>query len=251
MRQGDNARHLMTNFNDFYTGSEYADNNPTWDIEDTQWKARKIAGIIKASGIKPKSICEIGCGSGGILAELREAYPDAALAGYDIAPSAARFWPQWKSLDIQLTTGDFLVDDKSFHDILLLIDVLEHVRDPHTFLSQLKGRSNYMVIHFPLDLSALSVARESPLLNVRRKVGHIHYFTKGLALELLKESGYSIIDYRYTGAYKSAPQRTAATKIFGVFRELLSLFDKDIGVRLFGGETLMVLTENTNNNRHD
>lgn len=241
----------MTKFNDFYTGSEYADNNPTWDIEDTQWKARKITGIIQASGIQPKSICEIGCGSGGILAQLRETYPDAALAGYDIAPSAARFWPQWEHLDIHLTTGDFLTEDKSFHDILLLIDVLEHVPDPHALLSELRGRSNYLVIHFPLDLSALSVTRESPLLNVRRKVGHIHYFTKGLALELLRECNFDILDYSYTGAYQSAPQRSIAAKIFGLFRGLLFMLNKDISVRLLGGETLMVLTGNANNTPHD
>ncbi len=234
---------FMSKFTDFYTGSEYAANNPTWDIEDTQWKARKIVDIIQSSGFQPNSICEIGCGSGGILAGLRKAYPAISLTGYDIAPSAARFWPKWEDCDIRFHTGNFLTEDTDNYDILLLIDVLEHLPDPHSFLSEIRGRSKYLVVHFPLDLSALSVARESPLLHVRRKVGHIHYFTKHLALELLHETGYVCIDAQYTNAYKSAPQRGLGSKAFGVLRSLLQAINKDLGVRLLGGETLMVIAE--------
>jgi hypothetical protein len=234
----------MTRFDYFYTGTEYADNNPTWDIEDTRWKASKITSIIQASDIEPSSICEIGCGSGGILAGLRESFPACKLSGYDIAPSAARFWPQWEGLDIRLETGNFLTEDHEHYDLLLLIDVLEHLADPHAFLNEIRGRSKYLVVHFPLDLSALSVVRESPLLYVRRKVGHIHYFTKNLALELLKECGYRCIDTRYTQAYSSAPQRGIAARMFSLLRALIFLVNKDAGVRLLGGETLMVLVEN-------
>ncbi|MCU7811818.1 MAG: class I SAM-dependent methyltransferase [Candidatus Thiodiazotropha sp. (ex Notomyrtea botanica)] len=233
----------MDKYQDFYTGSEYAENNPTWDIEDTNWKAKKILDIIQSVDAAPKSICEIGCGSGGILASLRDAYPDIQLTGYDIAPSAANFWGQWDGLDLNLKTGNFLTEDSNQYDILMLIDVLEHLADPHAFLKAITGRSQYLIIHFPLDLSAISVFRESPLLHVRRKVGHIHYFTKNLAFELLRESGYKILDYRYTQAYKSAPQRSQVSKLFGFLREALYWFSKDVGVRLLGGETLMVITE--------
>ena len=104
--------------------------------------------------------------------------------------------------------------------------------------------NDYIVIHFPLDLSVLSVLRESPLLHVRRKVGHIHYFTKGLALELLDECGFEVIDYHYTGAAISSPQRGFKSRLFGQFRRLIYFLNKDIGVRLLGGETLMVLARN-------
>ncbi|MCU7842296.1 MAG: class I SAM-dependent methyltransferase [Candidatus Thiodiazotropha sp. (ex Monitilora ramsayi)] len=234
----------MTGYDNFYTGSEYADKNPTWDIEDTQWKANKITEILNSNNLKIDSICEIGCGSGGILAGLRSPFPDSRLTGYDIAPSAAQFWPQWDQLDIHFTTGDFLTEDDNFYDLLLLIDVLEHLADPHDFLRQCQGKSRYLLIHFPLDLSALSVVRETPLLHVRRKVGHIHYFTKNLALELLHETGFHCLDIRYTGAYRSAPQRSIGSRLFGLARWFVHTVSKDLGVRLLGGETLMVLVEN-------
>ena len=122
--------------------------------------------------------------------------------------------------------------------------MLEHVSNPHAFLSRLKLYSDYIVIHFPLDLSALSILRESPLLHVRRKVGHIHYFTKGIALELLDECGFKVIDYHYTEAAITSPQRDFKSRLFGQFRRLIYFLNKDIGVRLLGGETLMVLAQN-------
>jgi len=137
----------------------------------------------------------------------------------------------------------FFKIDLIHHDAILLLDVLEHVTDPHQFLFDLKDKTDYLVIHFPLDLSALSVLRESPLLHVRRKVGHIHYFTKGLALELLEECGLEVIDWQYTGAAFSAPQRSLKTKVFSLFRRAVYTLNKDLGVRLLGGETLMVLVK--------
>jgi len=97
------------------------------------------------------------------------------------------------------------------------------------------------VFHFALDPSALSVLREEPLLRVRSKVGHLHYYTRGLALALLAECGFEVIDWRYTGATFSVPHRTWKTRLAGVFRRLAYALSKDMGVRLLGGETLIVL----------
>jgi hypothetical protein len=76
------------------------------------------------------------------------------------------------------------------------------------------------------------------------KVGHIHYFTKQLALSLLNESGYRIIDASYTRAVFTAPSRSWKMLIARPFRRLIyALFGKDRGVRLVGGETLIVLAQ--------
>lgn len=224
-----------------YLSDDYVAKNPTWDMEDSQWKAERVAALLADAGIRPGKICEVGCGAGRILAALAEAYPQATLTGYDIAPAAARFWAHIDVARIKLSVGDFFVMDKDRYDVILLLDVLEHVADPHAFLNGLRGRSDYLVVHFPLDLSALSVLRETPLLQVRRKVGHIHYFTRNLALELMNESGFDVIDHRFTGAAFSAPQATLKTRLAQIPRRLLAAVNRDFGARLLGGETLMVL----------
>ena len=83
--------------------------------------------------------------------------------------------------------------------------------------------------------------RETPLIRQRRDVGHIHYFTKQLALTLIHESGLEVIDERYTGAFSLSPQRNWRTRLAQIPRKAARLFDVDWGVRLLGGETLLIL----------
>ncbi|OGS13408.1 MAG: methyltransferase [Elusimicrobia bacterium RIFOXYA2_FULL_58_8] len=226
---------------DKYTSNDYLNHNPSWDMGDSPWKAAAVAGFLKEEGLAPKTICEIGCGAGGVLLELSEKLPGAEFCGYEIAPAAARFWEKTKRNNVKFVLGDFIELNKVRYDLVLLLDVIEHIGDPFTFLNGLHGAAEQYVFHIPLDLSALSVARETPLLNVRHKVGHINYFTKNLALELLKESGFDVITWRYTGAAFNSPQSTWKTKLAAIPRFIAYSLSKDWGARLMGGETLLVL----------
>ena len=66
-------------------------------------------------------------------------------------------------------------------------------------------------------------------------------FTKTLALSLLEETGYEVIDAQFTNAALDAPQRSLKTRLMASLRKLIYLIDHDFGARLLGGETLMVL----------
>jgi len=235
----------MSIINQRYLENDYLEHNPSWDIKDSPWKAERIIKLLDKHKLTPKKICEIGCGAGRILAELYQWKPTMLLHGYDIAPGAKRFWAEIENDHMQFTLGDFFIAELSikqnYYDLIMLLDVLEHVESPQQFLSDLHGRSDYILLHFPLDLSAFSIIREQPLLYVRRKVGHIHYFTKGLALELLHETGWEVLDSVYSGATFSSPQATLKTKVASIFRKLIYAMHKDIGVRVLGGETLFVL----------
>jgi SAM-dependent methyltransferase len=224
-----------------YLNGEYAAQNPTWDSEDAPWKAGQALQLVTARGLAPASIAEVGCGSGAVLAEFRRAYPQARLYGYDIAPGAARFWGAHAAAGIEFRLGDFFELGKERYDLMLVMDVIEHVPDPFDFLIRLRAHAGHHVFHLPLDLSALSVLRESPLLDARDRVGHVHYYTKGLAMALFAETGYRILDWRYTGAAFAAPRRSWKTRLASLPRRIACAIDKDAGVRLFGGETLMVL----------
>ena len=165
-----------------YLSSEYLEKNPSWDIDDSPWKADQVMQILSDNSIQPRSIVEVGCGAGGVLASLRAKNPSALMVGYDIAPAASTFWPQHAAMNIDYYVGDFLVLNRLRYDVVLLLDVIEHLTDPYIFLVKLREQGGLFVFHIPLDLSSFSVLRETPLLHVRDKVGHIHYFTKGLAL---------------------------------------------------------------------
>lgn len=233
---------MPTPFEQYLTG-DYLAHNPTWDIEDSPWKAHQVLRMLRIHHLDPHDIVEVGCGGGGVLAALRTSFPDASLVGYEIAPDAAKFWAAHGTAGIRFVLGDFLATNGHRFDVLLLLDVLEHLPNPFEFLQRLHGQAEHYVFHIPLDLSASSVLRGQPLLHVRRNVGHIHYFTKELALTLLEECGFDVVDWFYTGASLNSPNRSLKTRLSALPRRLAYAFNKNFGVRLLGGETLLVLAK--------
>ncbi len=224
-----------------YLLHEYASKNPTWDIEDSSWKAQQVLRMLQLHHLVPNTIVDVGCGAGGVVAELGASLPGTKLHGFDIAPDAAAFWPQYSHSNIRFTLGDFFDLGIQHYDLMLVLDVIEHLPNPFEFLVRARGRATYHLFHFPLDLSAVSVLRETPLINVRDKVGHIHFYTKNLAHALVCDCGYEIVDWFYTGAYLAAPRRSWKTRMATLPRRIAYAIDKDAGVRLFGGETMMLL----------
>ena len=85
-------------------------------------------------------------------------------------------------------------------------------------------------------------------MKVRDKVGHLHFFTRRLAISLLVECGYEVIESCYTKASLTAPQRSLKTKIAGIIRRILFSINHDFGARLLGGETLIVLAHPKSSN---
>ena len=224
-----------------YLNGDYAEKNPDWDSGDSAWKACKVAEILADHDVRPRDIIEVGCGSGAILVALRQHLPDASYSGYDIAPGAERFWSDPVAAGIRFELSDFLKVERPRADLLLVLDVVEHVGNPWDFLTGLRDRADHIVLHFPLDLSVSSVLRERPLLHVRDKVGHLHFYTKGLVLALMEECGFDIIEARFTGASLNAPNRGLKTRLAALVRRAVFMFGHDLGARLLGGETLMVL----------
>lgn len=228
-----------------YLEGDYLRDNPDWHRADAPWKAGQVAAILAARGVKPASLCDIGCGPGDVLLHLRSLLPDAHLTGFDISPQAAQFWTTGAVAQsgIELRLGDFHAINESKYDVITMLDVFEHVRDPFTFLERTLPFASHFVFHIPLDLSASSVARANRLMNVREAIGHIHYYTKDLALATLEDSGYEVLEWRYTGASFHSPVRSLKTRLASLPRRLAFALNRDFGARLLGGETLIVIAK--------
>ena len=229
-----------------YIDGSYLAENPNWDRGDAPWKAAIVQHLLSDNQIKPASICEVGCGSGDILIHLAKHLPDTIMTGFDISPQAADFWKEHQHANsggVDFCFGDFHTINKQKFDVLLMMDVFEHVRDPFSFLENSRRHAAHFVFHIPLDLSASAVVRGNPLINVRKKVGHLHYYTKDLALAMLFDTGYEALDWRYTGASLNLPNRSLKTRLAALPRRIAYAANKDFGVRLLGGETLLVLAK--------
>lgn len=230
--------------NNIYESGEYAKSNPSFHERDSEWKSSKILEIMKRNDLQPKSIIEVGCGAGEILRFIQSHLDrDIKLRGYDVSPQA--FDIASKKSNDNLTF--FLGDVNSFihkleYDILLMIDVFEHVEDYINFIRETKKLAKKHIFHIPLDISAQKVIRNKHHA-LRETVGHIHYFTKDTALQTLEQAGYKIVDYMYTAGGYELPNRRFIQKILSIPRKVLYNINKDICVRLLGGYSLMVIAE--------
>lgn len=227
-----------------YTDGTYLAGHGSWHQEDSPWKARHIKAILERNGIDFTSLCEVGCGAGEILNVLFRSLPGGKqLYGYEISPQAFALCRSktWDGLTFRL--GDLLAESEASFDVLLAIDVFEHVEDYLGFLKRLKPKSTYKVFHIPLDLSVQSVLRVRPILKLRRDVGHLHYFTKETALETLRYAGYDIIDHCFTATAVDLPNRGWKADLTRLPRRALFALSPDWAARLLGGYSLMVLAK--------
>lgn len=227
-----------------YTEGAYLENNPDWHEHDSPWKAKQIQKIITQNNLSLNTIADIGCGVGEILNVLQQNLSDKIqCSGFDISPAAIEKAKQKTKPNLQFYLEDLTISNK-FFDLLLVIDVVEHIEDYYGFLDKLKNKAKYKIFHFPLDLSAQTVMRGTPLSFRRKSVGHIHFFTKDTAIEALQDKGYTIIDSFYTA---SATELNASfnpkSLLMQLPRRILYGLNKDFAVRLLGGYSLLVLAE--------
>src|ERR1700744_5393195 len=206
---------------EMYETNLYGGKNPTWHEEDAPWKARHIEEMIKRNKIFVEKICEVGCGTGQILLTLEKAFPAAALSGYEISSQAFRRATLKETPNTKFYLRDLLSEDNLHFDLVLAIDVMEHVEDYISFVKRLKQFVTYKIFHIHLDLSAQSILREWPIAELRRNVGHIQYFFKQTALATLEDCGYTIIDHCYTSSRFELPNQALSSRVMRIPRRMM------------------------------
>ncbi|QJB34098.1 methyltransferase domain-containing protein [Chitinophaga oryzae] len=223
------------------TNGEYKQKNPNWHIEDSAWKATQIISMLKRNNLSPKTITEIGCGAGEILHQLYQQLPsDTIFEGYEISPDAFALSSSRANERLSFYLSDMsALNTKS--ELLLVMDVFEHVEDYIGFIKDCKNKARYKMFHIPLDISVLALLRGT-IMKTREKVGHLHYYTKETALATLRDNGYKIIDHFYTPSGVQL-SRSFKSKIAKLPRILLYNLNKDFAVTLLGGHSLLVLAE--------
>jgi cyclopropane fatty-acyl-phospholipid synthase-like methyltransferase len=225
-----------------YQNGTYLENNLTWNAEDSPWKARQIAKILRKNNITPSTVCEVGCGAGEILNCLANEYGDQVVfSGYEISPQAFELCKNKERRNLSFYLEDIKGDSDVFFDIVMAIYVVEHVEDYFGFLRKLRAKGTYKIFHIPLELSVQMVLRNSPILRGRASVGHIQYFTKDTALATLKDTGYEVVDYFYTGSMLDLPNRGWKANLLKLPRKLCFAIHQDLTVRILGGYSLLVL----------
>lgn len=234
------------NFEEIYSSGKYLDKHPTWHVETSQPKAQNILKMIQQADLHPQTICEVGCGAGEILAQLQKNMDSTCIfQGYDISPQAIELARMRENDKLQFITAD-LTQENAFFDLILLIDMIEHVENCFSFLRTIKSMGEHKIIQFALDLTVETLfINPNALLGFRSTyghIGHLHYFTKNIALAMLEDLGYEVLDYKYV-PIPSEQRESLSQKLHRPFIQLLYALHKDLAVRLLGGYKLLVLAK--------
>lgn len=224
-----------------YTSGTYMERNPDWHAGESPWKARQILGMLARNRMHPRTICEVGCGAGEVLKQLQEHMDDSCeFRGYEISPVAFGLCQGKENDRLQFRLADFTQESVIPFDLLLVLDVMEHLEDYFSFLRAIQPKGEYKIFHLPLELSVQTVLRGNALSKRRDQYAHVHFFTKDLALRAFQDAGYEVLDYTYTHRAVEIGG-TKAQRLIRIPRKACFALHNDLAARVLGGFDLLVL----------
>jgi SAM-dependent methyltransferase len=130
----------------------------------------------------PRSILEVGVGEAEVATRVRERYPDARFVGIDLPdPELAGHWAERDLAGVFADIARLPFPDAAF-DLVLAIEVLEHVPDPPAAVREL-GRlaTGSLVLSVPREpiWRAANMARGKYLGAWGNTPGHVNHWSKG------------------------------------------------------------------------
>lgn len=173
---------------DFYE-HEYLTVNPSLNKEDVLGKTevvkKAIRFLIEKHNLKPQRIIDIGSGSTLILRNILEflgsiGHKDCLGLAVDLSFSILQTHPFFNNICKLRADASLLpIQNKSF-DILLMIDLLEHTKNPSNVIKEALRVAHYVIIKTPLELSLYTLFRGGRvrLRKLEKKYGHIQHFNK-------------------------------------------------------------------------
>jgi ubiquinone/menaquinone biosynthesis C-methylase UbiE len=198
------------------TYDKYASTNPV--------EQRMMRGFLEAfdraiDGLAPRVVVEVGAGEGRITSRLHERFPDATVVGLDLPDD--ELTADWADVPVPMFQGDATqlpFADASI-DLVVALEVLEHVPNPERALRELVRVSRgTVVVSVPREpiWRIGNMARGRYLRDLGNTPGHVNHwsarsFRRFVAAEIDVEASYSPLPWtmvrgRARGGPATAPQ---------------------------------------------
>ena len=151
------------------------------------------------------NILEVGCACGSTLLKLKEIYKDCNLYGFDInkeSTDIAKCIDNANIKCVDIESDDILFEENKF-DLVILLDVLEHLRDPWKLMKKIKKalkKEGQIIISLP-NIMHISIVndlvqgkwdyQESGILDKT----HLRFFTLKSIKEMFQSIDCNMIYY--------------------------------------------------------
>jgi SAM-dependent methyltransferase len=161
-----------------------------WRALGARAKAAHVAELCARARLRPRTLVEIGCGDGSVLAELAARRVAPVLDGFELsAPAAAiaagRGIPGART--IAAYDGARVPAADGAYDLAVLTHVVEHVPEPAPLLAEAARVAPWVLVEVPLEANR-SAARPAKRAQAA-EIGHLHAFDRAAVHALLREAG--------------------------------------------------------------
>ncbi|MEO8690149.1 MAG: methyltransferase domain-containing protein [Solirubrobacteraceae bacterium] len=170
-----------------------ADRMGRWRALGARSKADHAVALCARAGLRPRTLVEIGCGDGALLAELGERWVAPVLDGFELSPPAAelaRARTIRGARRIEAYDGSRVPADDGAYDLAVLSHVLEHVEDPAPLLREAARVAAAVLVEVPLEANR-SAARPAKRDEAAR-IGHIQFLDRAAVHDLVAAAGLSV-----------------------------------------------------------
>lgn len=223
--------------------------NKTRHSKDARFKVKPIMNFLKVYlekySLKVNSYADVGCGSGQFaelfVNELKIIFSSIkTFKAFDVSPHVNEL--SSKNLDFQF--GDFTETNEHF-DLVTLIDVFEHVINPSEFLKKISKRTNFIILHIPLE-DCMSVNFRTLQKRKINNPGHLLYLNINSAINLITSSNFKIIDFEYSTEAIKAPSNNESIlqKIFFPIKFIVFKSNKYLYSKIFGNSLIVFARSN-------
>jgi SAM-dependent methyltransferase len=186
---------------------------------ESDYDARRlgvIAGIIAPHvGEARARILDVGCASGRLLANLRER-GFTEVTGLDPSPACAAAARRLYGIDVKAMTLGALACTNERYDLIVLVGVLEHLRDLDAAFAQLRGLlspGGQLYVEVP-DVTAFADCDNAPYQDFSTE--HINFFSPISLGNLMRRHGFAPVFLEQN--FREQSFRTVMSNISAVYR---------------------------------
>jgi SAM-dependent methyltransferase len=158
-----------------------------WRELGARSKAAHVRELCERTKLRPRTMVEIGCGDGALLAALRGLAP--VFDGFELSAPAAglarKALPDARR--VEPYDGFEVPAEDGAYDLAVLSHVLEHVPVPGPLLAEAARVAHEVIVEVPLE--ANRSARRADKREEAAAIGHLHFFSRADVRSMVSDAG--------------------------------------------------------------
>jgi predicted TPR repeat methyltransferase len=196
--------------------------------------------MLSALKIEEFSILDYGCGSGSVIDKCSRLLIAKHFYGYD------PFYVHETSENKDNVTFSSELNEQNFYNLIMALDVVEHLQDLDKFLELASKHSGYLYLHVPLEINFYSIL-SGDHVKTFRTFGHINFFTEELLLERLRSHGFSTVSINYLNTMQAINPKSLMGHLRKWLASVVFMMSIKYCAKLLNGITVSILVSNDKN----